>query len=336
MPADTADLHDAPVRRIAMLAYDGANAVDVTGPLQVFASADRLTDRDETDCGRYAVEVIAPEAGPVRLSCGVSILAERGIDAARTGIDTLLVAGGDGADAVAADPRVLAWLGDMRPRVRRIGSVCSGAFVLAAAGLLDGRRATTHWARASDLAAAFPTIAVEPDAIHVADGPVHTSAGVTAGIDMALALLRADRGRAAALAVARQMVVFLQRPGGQSQFSAHLAAQADPATRIGALKAWMLDNPGADLRVETLAERAGQSPRTFVRRFLAETGHPPGRFVDHLRLDAARRMLEDSDRDVGAIARQCGFGHAETLRRAFQRRLGVAPADYRRRFRAAS
>jgi len=336
MPAETADIRAAPVRRIAMLAYDGANAVDVTGPLQVFASAERLTAREEADCGRYAVEVIAPEAGPVRLSCGVSIQAERGIGDARTGIDTLLVAGGDGADAVAADTRVLAWLAEMRPRVRRIGSVCSGAFVLAAAGLLDGRRATTHWARTSELTATFPAVTVEPDAIHVADGSVHTSAGVTAGIDMALGLLRADRGRAAALAVARQMVVFLQRPGGQSQFSAHLAAQADPATRIGTLKAWMLDNPGADLRVEALAERAGQSPRTFARRFLAETGHPPGRFVEHLRLDAARRLLEESDRDIAAVARQCGFGHSETLRRTFQRRLGVAPADYRRRFRAAS
>lgn len=325
-----------PVRRIAMLAYPGANCIDVVGPLQVFSSASISMQEDlpNPSCA-YVNEILGPKAGPVRMSAGFDLVAARGIGEESGGIDTLLVAGGQGHAEMVQDPQVLNWLRAMAPRVRRFGSICTGAFVLAAAGLLDDRQATTHWRHCARLADEYPSVAVEPDALHVHDGGVYTSAGVTAGIDLALALVEEDCGREVALTTARDIVAFLKRPGGQSQFSAHLEAQTAEATPLGGLQDWILNNLAQDLSVEVLADRAAMSPRTFARVFARETGTTPAKFVERARVDAARRALEDSAEPLAVIAEDVGFGHAETMRRVFQRRLNVAPLDYRRRFRRA-
>lgn len=328
-----------PKRRVAIFAYPQANSLDVVGPLQVFASASRYMHQnmpadDRSPRIAYEPEILGPEAGPLRMSAGFDLLAARGIDEVTGGLDTLLVAGGDGHAEMVRDERVLDWLRLMAPRVRRIGSVCTGAFVLAAAGLLDGCRATTHWRSCADLADAYPAVSVEPDALHIRDGAVYTSAGVTAGMDLALSLLEEDCGRRMALATARDIVAFLKRPGGQSQFSSHLAAQASEETPLGDLQDWILDNLDRDLSVDALAERAVMSPRTFARAFARECGTTPAKFVERARLDAARRALEDSADPLTVIAGRCGFGHAETMRRVFQRHFNVSPQDYRRLFRA--
>jgi transcriptional regulator GlxA family with amidase domain len=311
-----------PSRRTAVLAYPDVQILDVVGPLQVFSHSG------------YPVEIIGVEAGPIRTSSGMQLVAERGIGEVSGGIDTLLVAGGNGFPGPAGNPAVLAWLREMRPRVRRFGSICSGAFILAAAGLLDGRRAVTHWARCDEFRAAYPGVKLEPDALHIRDGDIYTSAGVTAGMDLALAMVEEDRGHHVALDIARQLVLFLKRPGGQSQFSTHLAAEADGTSPIRAVQDWVLSEPGADLRVETLAARAAMSPRNFARVFLREAGTTPLKFVEAARLDAARRRLERTRDPVDRIAGDLGFGTAETMRRTFVRRLGVTPQDYRCHFRA--
>ena len=267
-PDDTLVMTDAsshiPPRRMAVLAYPDVQILDVVGPLQVFCHAG------------YPVEIIGVEAGPVRTSSGMQLVAERGIAEVGDGIDTLLVAGGNGFPGPAADAAVLEWLRAMQPRVRRLGSICSGAFILAAAGLLDGRRAVTHWARCEEFRAAYPQVKLEPDALHIRDGSIYTSAGVTAGMDLALAMVEEDQGHRVALDVARQLVLFLKRPGGQSQFSTHLTAEADGTSPIRAVQDWARSNLGADLRVETLAERAGMSLRNFARG-------PPGAATSPIR-----------------------------------------------------
>ena len=324
-------------KRVAVFAYPDANSLDVVGPLQVFASATRYMRRfmaadDPAPRIAYRAEIIGPAAGPVAMSAGFDVVAAHGIGRLPRNLDTLLVAGGDGREVVEHDPAVLDWLRRAAPRVRRVGSICTGAFVLAAAGLLDGRRATTHWRFADELAARYPAVTVEPDALHVRDGKIVTSAGVTAGMDLALALLEEDCGRPVALATARETVMFLKRPGGQSQFSAHLAAQSETVPPIAALQRWILDNLDADLSVEALAARATMSPRNFARVFAKTAGATPAKFVERARVDAARRALEESRDPVVAIAHRYGFGHPETMRRVFQRHLKVAPQDYRQRF----
>jgi transcriptional regulator GlxA family with amidase domain len=252
-------------------------------------------------------------------------------------IDTLIVAGGLGTRAAVSDPALIAWLRRAAPRVRRLASVCSGAFLLAEAGLLDGRRATTHWSSCADLARRYPRVKVEPDPIFVRDGNVYTSAGVTSGMDLALALVEEDHGRELALAVARWLVLFLKRPGGQSQFSAQLSVQLASRQPLQELQAWIVENVHADLSVAALAARAGMSPRNFARVFTREIGVTPARFVETARVEAARRQLEDDgSQGVENVAAACGFGSAETLRRAFLRTLRVSPTDYRSRFQAAA
>jgi len=243
-----------------------------------------------------------------------------------------VVPGGRGARPGHAE--VVAWLRRHGPRTQRLTSVCTGAFLLAEAGLLDGRRVTTHWAYAEALARQFPAVTVDPEPIFVRDGPVVTSAGVTAGIDLALALVEEDIGREAALDVARHLVVFLRRPGGQAQFSAQLHAQLARRRPLRDVQHWITERPAADLSVERLAARAGLSPRQFARSFAAETGMTPGRYVDRVRLEAARRELEDTGAGVEQVARSCGYGTPETMRRAFIRALGLSPAGYRQRFQA--
>lgn len=328
----------ASIRRIAVFAYPG-NSLDVVGPLQAFASAERYMQRfaapdDDAPGIAYVTEIIGRVAGPITTSAGFDLVAAHGIDALPQDIDTLLIAGGDGHDAVCRNRQILAWLRAMPSATRRLGAICTGAFVLAAAGLLNGRRATTHWRYCSKLASEYPSIAVEADALHIRDGALYTSAGVTAGMDLALALVEEDCGRKIALATAREMVAFLKRPGGQSQFSTHLQAQAAERSPLGDAQAWILDNLDADLSVENLAHHTAMSPRTFARVFVRETGTTPAKFVERARVDAARRALEETAEPVATIAHRFGFGHPETMRRVFLRHVKVGPQDYRRRFQA--
>lgn len=305
-----------------IVAFPGVQSLDVTGPTEVFAAA-----------GGHRVELAAPVAGPVRSSSGLGLVAEHAVADVRGPVDTLVVAGGPGTRAAARDPEVVTAVGRLAARSRRVASVCTGAFVLAASGLLDGRRATTHWASCDLLARLHPAVSVEPDAIFVRDGDLWTSAGVTAGIDLALAMVEQDLGRAAALRVARQLVVFLKRPGGQSQFSAQLAGQFSDQAAMRDLQAWIVDHLADPLTVERLAARAVMSPRHFARVFRRDTGVTPARFVERARVEAARRALEDTNQSVDAIATTCGFGTAETMRRTFLRTLRASPREYRNRFR---
>lgn len=322
------------IRTIAALIFPDAMILDAAGPLQVFASA----NDDLARIGRpaaYRVLLVAEQAGPVVTSAGLTLMAETALaDLDPAAVDTLLVSGGRGVDALIGRPETLETLRHLEPRLRRLGSVCSGALVLAAAGLLDGCVATTHWSRADDLATRFPAVTVQANRLHTYTPGAHlfTSAGVTAGIDLALALVEDDLGPAVALAVARRLVMFLKRPGGQAQFSAHLAPALDRSPKLAALLEWLPGNLDGDLGLEVLAARCGMSPRTFSRQFARQIGCSPGRYVERLRLEAARIQLESSDRPIAVIARACGFGHPETLRRAFQRQFGVAPLDYAQRF----
>jgi transcriptional regulator GlxA family with amidase domain len=315
------------MRRIVILAFDGVQTLDVTGPFEVFASANRLCGGDE-----YSVEIVAAEDRPLRTGSGLAIVPDRTTSGVRGPIDTLLVAGGDGVLKAVKDERLVGWVKRAAARSRRVASVCTGAYMLAEAGLLDGRRAATHWASAADLARRHPEIEVDSEAIYVRDGDVWTSAGVTAGMDLALALVEEDLGRSTALETARWLVVFVKRPGGQSQFSSHLKAQLAERRPLRELQEWMTANLGADLSVPALAARAAMSERNFARAFSREVGMTPAAYVEALRVDHARLRLESTGQKLEAVARDCGFGTVETMRRAFHRRLGVGPAGYRDRF----
>ena len=316
-------------RRIEILAFTDAQLLDVAGPLQVFASANDAARAEGVE-EPYQVVVIADDA-PVVTSAGLP-LGTQPLPAADEPVDTLMVAGGCGVDRVCALPAMVLWLRQRAKRVRRLASVCSGALLLAKAGLLDGRRATTHWSRCEQFTTLFPKVRLEPDRIFVQDGNVWTSAGVTAGIDLALALVEADLGHAPALAVARELVVYLKRPGGQAQFSAALALQTD-SDRFAPLHAWISDHLRSDLSVAALAEIVGMSERSFMRRYGQATGTTPARAVERLRLEAARQMLEQGQ-PIKRVAARCGFGTEETLRRSFLRNVRVTPQAYRERFSA--
>ncbi|MFL5884551.1 MAG: GlxA family transcriptional regulator [Thermoleophilaceae bacterium] len=317
-------------RRVVILTYPGMQPLDMVGPAEVFTGAARM--REES----YTVEVVGAEAGAVfPRNGGYGIVAPKTIARCRGPIDTLVVPGGFGVGAAEENQALIRWLRSAARRSRRVTSVCTGAFLLARAGLLDGRRATTHWASCEELQRRYPAIDVDPAPIFVRDGDVWTSAGVTAGIDLSLALVEDDLGAEVAREIARWMVVFLQRPGGQSQFSSHLAAAPADRRPLRELQAWMGDNLDADLRVEALAERVSMSPRNFARAFRRETGLTPAAYVEALRVEDARRRLEQGSEPIEIVAGRCGFGTAETMRRAFARRVGVAPAEYRARFRRA-
>ncbi|MEJ0069432.1 MAG: GlxA family transcriptional regulator [Pseudomonadota bacterium] len=314
------------LRRVVVVAFERAQLLDIAGPSQTFASATELDPADG-----YALTVVSPRGGLITTSAGIAI-ATVPPNAVRGPIDTLVVVGGPGVAEAVAERALLAQIRRWSARARRTCSVCTGAFLLAAAGLLDGRRATTHWGYCRALQQGYPAVRVEPDPIFVRDGAIWTSAGVTAGIDLALALVEADLGHDVAMRVARRLVVFLKRPGGQSQFSAPLSAQVAADDTLGALHGWMAEHLGSDLRVERLAARAGMSPRTFARAYTAKLGTTPAKTVERLRVEAARRALEDGGAPVKLIAHRCGFGDEERMRRAFVRRLGVSPSDYRARF----
>lgn len=322
--------------QVVCLAFDQCQVLDVTGPLEVFGRATRwLHDQGRSADAGYALEIVADQAGPLRCSSpGIALSAEsswRQIQRA----DTLLIAGGIGWEQVAADTELRSWLRKMQHSGTRIASICTGALILASAGLLDGKRATTHWEHCARLAELAPGCQVEADALYLrAEERLYTSAGVTAGMDLALALLERDYDASVALAVAQQLVMFVKRPGGQSQFSRALAVQAAEDDRIAALQAWMVDQLDADLSVPALAQRVNMSPRNFSRRFRSACRLGPARYVEQLRLEAARRRLEESKQTLAQIAAQVGLGSAEALRRLFQRQLGMSPQEYRRRFAA--
>lgn len=318
------------MREIVVVAFDGVQSLDVTGPVEVFAAATAALGEAS---GGYNVRLLTASGEPITTSSGLGLLPHGDLGAAPRRIDTVVVAGGDGTVAALADPALTTWLRTTAPRCRRVTSVCSGAFLLAEAGLLDGRRATTHWSVCATLARAYPAITVDPEPIYVRDGDVWTSAGVTAGMDLALALVEEDHGRELALHVARRLVLFLRRPANQAQFSVQLAAQFADRAPLRELQSWVADHPDADLSVEAMARRAAMSPRHFARAFRAEVGMTPARYVERVRVEAARRRLEESDDAVERVAAECGFGTAETMRRTFVRALGVPPAEYRRRFR---
>jgi transcriptional regulator GlxA family with amidase domain len=314
------------MRRVVIVAFPGVQTLDVTGPAEVLRAATKLHPPG------YDVTLAAPEEGPLRTST-VTLAPDLPIGACRLPIDTLIVAGGTGTRRAEEDEQLIEWLRAAAKRSRRVTSVCTGAFLLARAGLLDGRRATTHWASCADLAERYPAVSVEADPIFVRDGNVATSAGVTAGMDLALALVEEDLGREVALEAARWLVLFLKRPGGQAQFSAHLAAQTAERPPLRDLQAWIPDHLDQDLSVPALARRSAMSERNFARAFRRETGMTPAAYVEAARVESARIALETGDLPVENVARQSGFGTVETMRRAFRRRVGVSPVDYRTRFR---
>ena len=313
-------------RKVAIVAVPGVQLLDVSGPLDVFAEANVQAAREV-----YRLQVLAVSKEPIRSSSGIRLLADAAIGDAGPVADTLLVAGAPHLPQKPADPVLLAWLRETAPRARRYGSVCSGAFLLAAAGLLDGKRVTTHWAVAEQLARSFPEVVVEANEIHVRDGRLRTAAGVTAGLDLALALVEEDLGRDLAMRVAGQLVMFFKRPGGQSQFSRN--SEAAPAGRsvLQEVQRWAAAHPAQDLNVSVLAARAGLSGRHFARLFQKEVGMTPGAWVDAVRVSAARALLERGHASPKQVAGLCGFADPDTLRRAFVRRVGVTPADYRKR-----
>jgi transcriptional regulator GlxA family with amidase domain len=318
-------------RRIEILAFPDVQLLDVAGPLQVFASANDLA-RAAGRPAPYELAVVA-ERRRVTASAGLR-LAAQDLSGPGAPLDTLIVAGGFGVDPACGNVALIRWIAARAASARRVASVCSGAFLLATAGLLDGRRAVTHWQRCAEFARRFPAVRLQPDPIFVRDGNIWTSAGITAGIDLALALVEGDLDRQVALAVARQLVVFLKRPGGQAQFSATLALQHGDA-RFERLHAWVADNLRADLSVASLADAASMSERSFVRHYRRATGITPARAIERIRVEAARQVLEQGT-PVKRVAARCGFGSEETMRRSFLRLLGATPQAYRERFASGS
>ncbi|MGX1349850.1 transcriptional regulator GlxA family with amidase domain [Bradyrhizobium elkanii] len=316
-------------RSIEVLAYPAVQLLDVTGPLQVFASANALATK-AGNAEPYDVRVVAKDGAHVESSAGVGLAVHPlpGIDSA---VDTLVIPGGDGVNAAAADAVLVDWVRERAGQARRTASVCTGAFLLAASGALDGRRAATHWQFCAELAERFPDVRVEPDPIFVRDGSFWTSAGVTSGIDLALALVEEDLGRTAALAVARYLVVFFKRPGGQAQFSEILSLQATD-DRFSALHDWISNHLAGDLSLSTLAKQAGMSERSFSRHYAEATGLTPARAIERLRVEGARHLLSETRLPIKRISQRCGFGSEETMRRSFLRLLSTTPQDYRARF----
>jgi transcriptional regulator GlxA family with amidase domain len=309
---------------VTFVIFDGYQSLDLTGPFEVFRHAE------------YECVVVAAKAGPVRTSMGLSVNADRTVastDPRR--VDTLVVAGGNGVSAARTDRALVEWVAAAGASARRVASVCSGTVLLAEAGLLDGRRATTHWKWRDRLAEEYPAVVVDCDPIFIQDGPVWTSAGVTAGMDLALALVEDDLGPQAALDVARELVMFLRRPGSQSQFSVPLWSRQPATDALRCVVDAIHTNPGGRHDISTLASLAGLSPRHLQRRFTHEIGLPPAAYIERVRIEAAQRALAERDDPVETIARHYGFGTAETLRRTFHRLVGIAPSEYRARFRTA-
>ena len=319
--------------RIVMLAFPGAEIIDIAGPLDILGVAPCVHD-NEFDLSRRQPSLIVSEfGGPITTQpSGITIHTESLESLGKKHIDTLIVPGAYSMEYALNRPALLNWIKRAAARARRVVSVCTGAFLLAEAGLLDGRRSTTHWLRVEEFARRYPQTSVEPDSIFVNDGKFYTSAGITSGMDLALHLVETDYGAGVALTIARNWLLYVKRPGGQSQFSALLPEKASQRSSIADLQSWIMDNLNADLSVTALASRLAMSPRNFARVFQNETGITPAKFVETVRIEAARRWLEESSHSIEIIADECGMGDSERLRRSFVRRLGVNPSDYRRRF----
>jgi transcriptional regulator GlxA family with amidase domain len=309
------------VQRVVIVGFPRVQSLDLSGPYEVFAEA-----------GGYRLEVAAPRQGNFSADSGLELSANVALAELRGRIDTLIVAGGYGVFDVIEDQEFLHDLRRAAKKSRRVGSICTGAFALAAAGLLEGRRATTHWRFSDQLRSCYPSVVVDSDPIYIRSDNVYTSAGVTAGMDLALALVEEDRGHQVAMTIAREFVLFMRRPGGQSQFSTALAAQTADREPLRELQAWIVDNLTADLSVETLSARAHMSPRHFARVFSREVEETPARYVERVRVEAAQRRLEESADSLDQIASQCGFGSVNSMRRSFLRIRGIPPSAYRQRF----
>jgi transcriptional regulator GlxA family with amidase domain len=320
-----------PTRRIVIIGFNGMQPLDAIGPFEVFAGATRAAAA-LGQTGGYRVTLASRGGDPVRSESGVGLSMEP-LPGTGERIDTLVLPGGDQARSARKDVELRSWIEAVAPGCRRVATVCTGAFLAAEAGLLDGRRVTTHWAQADRLASEYPALTVDPDPIYLRDGKYWTSAGVTAGIDLALALVEEDLGVEVAQTVARWLVMFLHRPGGQSQFASPVWVPRAERSTVRAVQTLVEASPGADHRMPALADAASMSVRHFARVFTSEVGETPGRFVEGVRTEAARRELETTDDTLDVIALRCGFGTAETLRRTFKRRLDVTPDSYRRRFR---
>jgi len=332
---DVNDLNAArTTRRIVFVAGPGTEILDLVGPLQVFARASDIYHRNNSGAPIYSIEVVS--VSPVRsltANCGLRFHADKSFRQLRGKIDTLLVAGGDAIEQNKINPEGVRWLKQIAKRARRVGSVCTGAMLLARAGLLDGRRVTTHWNWCETLVRRAPRADVDPDPIFVRDENIYTSAGVTTGMDLALALVEEDYGSRLALETARNLVLYLRRPGGQSQFSAALSLQATDRKPLRELEAWVLEHLDKPLTVPDLAQHLAMSPRNFARVFTREMKTTPAKFVERLRVEAARRRLEESQNSMETIASECGFGSVNSMRNVFQRTLKISPGQYRRHFR---
>jgi transcriptional regulator GlxA family with amidase domain len=315
---------------VGFLGYEQANALDLVGPAEAFASAMRDNGKGKFErC--YRVSIIGLNRRSFVTESGIVFQPTSTIERAPR-LDTLIIPGGCGLRLPDVNRKVAAWIMEKARGTRRVASVCTGIYGLAATGLLDGRRVTTHWRFAADVAQRFPKLRMEPNALFLKDGPFYTSAGVTAGIDLALALIEEDFGARGALAVAREMVVYLKRSGGQEQYSEPLQFQTNASDRFGELVAWMSNNPTGEMSVESLARRAFLSPRQFFRRFKEHFGSSPAVFVETLRLNEARRRLSAGENSIENVAESVGFNGADSFRRAFERRFRVTPSKYRRSF----
>lgn len=325
------------IKHIVLLTPPKTSILDVAGPLEVFQkTADYLNANPNKTTQNYQVHAISTEPEKlIETSSGLPIVCEGDLTTVDYKVDTLLVTGLVNAHINTINPFAMDWLKKNWKKIRRVGSVCAGAFVLAKAGILDGRRATTHWERCAVLAQQYPSIKVDPDPIFIKDGPVYTSAGISAGMDLALAMVEEDFGREIALFIARRLVLYLKRPGNQSQFSVALTYQSADHKPIKTAQEWMAEHFNENITVDQLAEKASMSPRNFSRVFLKETGITPGKYIEKLRLEAARRRLEESNLTLEEISYQCGLGSADTMRRIFLRHFKTAPSDYRRSFKTA-
>ena len=311
------------MRKIVISGPPPVQVLDVTGPLEVFSY---VPD--------YQVEIVSLDGtGQLRTNRGISLCCAASPASVSSPIDTLVIVGGPGAESGEYDPAYVHWIADAAGRSRRVASICTGVFLLAAAGLLDGRRAVTHWKFCDRLTREFPKVKVLCDPIFLRDGSIYTSAGITAGIDLSLALVEEDHGHETALSVARELVMFLVRPGGQAQYSHMLSRQATTSEPLRELQVYMLENLKANLSVEALAERIGMSPRHFARVCLREMKMNPGQFVDRLRVEAAQQMIDSSSMGFKEIADACGFGSADSMRRTFQRVMGITAGEYAERFK---
>jgi transcriptional regulator GlxA family with amidase domain len=317
-------------KSIVIVAYEGAAVLDVTGPAEVFAVANRVLETGGKNPA-YRISVSAQQAGKCTTASGVTLFADTSWTDSDTDADTIIVAGGEHQNAV-RNTELTEWLKTASRKARRVASVCTGAFILAETGLLNGHRASTHWQKTAELAEKYPEITVEPDSIYTIDGKVYTSAGITSGMDLALAMVEEDTDRRTALETAKMLVVYLKRHGGQSQYSSRLKAQTTEGGRLEKLLYWIGENYSKGVLTEELADMANMSQRTFARVFRAETGTTPAAYIDGLRVEHAVQLLEDSGLSIGEICNRCGFGSMDGMRRSFIKTYGITPLDFRQRF----